>query len=147
MCSVLQENPTSSIDLVCKMEEIENINPVLADLVMEAGYCAIDKLYSKVVSMWLILYSRKIWWGIKFGGLVGYVTTTKLKSAKISYSHIIRMVILYRTGKFKSANILAIALLGSTAKFNFHQYFQLYGTINSEFLNMIYTTAASAFWA
>ena len=56
MCSVLQENPTSSIDLVCKVEEIENINPVLADLVMEAGYRAIDKLYSKVVSMWLILY-------------------------------------------------------------------------------------------
>ena len=51
----MQENPTSIIDLVCKMEEIENINPVLADLVMDAGYRAIDKLYSKVVSVWLIL--------------------------------------------------------------------------------------------
>ena len=39
--------------------------------------------------------------------LAVYITTTKLKSAKISYSHIlyIRMAILYRTAKFKSANI------------------------------------------
>ena len=44
----MQEKPTSSIDLVCKMEEIGNISPVLADLVMEAGYRAIDKLYSQV---------------------------------------------------------------------------------------------------
>jgi hypothetical protein len=51
----MQENPTSSIDLVCKMEEIGEVNPVLADSVMDAGYRAIDKLYSKVVSMWLIL--------------------------------------------------------------------------------------------
>ena len=57
VCSVLQESSKSSIDLVCKMEEIENINPVLADLVMDAGYHAIDKLYSKVVSIWLILLS------------------------------------------------------------------------------------------
>ena len=27
-------------------------------------------------------YSWKFWWGIKFGGLVVYVTTAKLKSAK-----------------------------------------------------------------
>ena len=30
----------------------------------------------------------------------------------------IRMVILYRTAKFKSANVLTIAILSSTAKFN-----------------------------
>ena len=53
------------------------------------------------------------------------ITTAKLKSAKISYSHIIRMAILYRTAKFKSANILAIAIWGSTAKFNSRQYFRL----------------------
>ena len=41
----------------------------------------------------------------KFGGLAVYITTAKLKSAKISYSHIIRMAIPYRTAKFKSANI------------------------------------------
>ena len=37
------------------------------------------------------------------------------------------MAIPYRTAIFKSANVLAIAILGSTAKFNSHQYFQLYG--------------------
>ena len=36
----------------------------------------------------IIPYSRKIWRGIKFGGLAVYITTAKLKSAKISYSHI-----------------------------------------------------------
>ena len=58
-----------------------------------------------------------------FGGLAVYITTVKLKSAKISYLHIIRMAILYRTAKFKSTNILAI---GSTTKFNSRQYFRLY---------------------
>ena len=33
-------------------------------------------------------YSQKILWGIKFGGVAVYITTAKLKSAKISYSHI-----------------------------------------------------------
>ena len=39
------------------------------------------------------------------------------------------MAIPYRTAKFKSGNILAIAILGSTAKFNARQYFRLYGMI------------------
>ena len=39
------------------------------------------------------------------------------------------MAILYRTAKFKSTNILAIAILDSTAKFNPRQYFRLYGII------------------
>jgi hypothetical protein len=51
----MQEKPTSSIDLVCKLEEIGEVSPVLADVVMDTGYRAIDKLYSKVVSMWLII--------------------------------------------------------------------------------------------
>ena len=38
------------------------------------------------------------------------------------------MAIPYRTAKFKSTNILAIAILGSTAKFNSRQYFWLYST-------------------
>ena len=41
----------------------------------------------------------------------------------------IHMAIPYQTAKFKSANILAIAILGSTAKFNSRQYFRLYGII------------------
>ena len=49
----------------------------------------------------------------KFGGLVVYITTAKLKSAKISYSYIyVYMVILYRTAKSKSANILANSNFG-----------------------------------
>ena len=44
------------------------------------------------------------------------------------------MVIPYRTAKFKSANIiLLIAIWGSTAKFNAHQYFRLYGIYFSMF--------------
>jgi hypothetical protein len=39
------------------------------------------------------------------------------------------MAIPYRTAKFKSANILAIAILGSTAKFNSRQCFRLYGRL------------------
>ena len=35
------------------------------------------------------------------------------------------MAIPYRTAKFKSANIFAMAIWGPTAKFNSHQYFQL----------------------
>ena len=37
------------------------------------------------------------------------------------------MVIPYRTAKFKSANIFAMAILGPTTKFNSRQYFWLYG--------------------
>ena len=65
----------------------------------------------------------------KFGSLAVYITTAKLKCTKISYSHNIRMAIPYRTAKFKSATILAIVILGSTAKFNSRQYFRLYGII------------------
>ena len=75
-------------------------------------------------------YSQKIWREIKFGGLAVYITSAKLKSAKISYLHIICMAIPYRTDKFKSTNILAIAILGSNTKFNSHQYFRLYDIMN-----------------
>ena len=37
------------------------------------------------------------------------------------------MAIPYGTVNFKSTNILAIVNLGSTAKFNYRQYFRLYG--------------------
>ena len=75
----------------------------------------------------IILYSQKIWRGIKFGGLAVYITTAKLKSAKISYSHIYVWRSRTEPPKFKSANILLIAIWGSTAKFNVRQYFRLYG--------------------
>ena len=43
----------------------------------------------------------------------------------------IRMEIPYQTATFKPANILPIAILGSTTKFNFRQYFRLYGNLQS----------------
>ena len=96
---------------------------------------AVQELKHIAVSLWcnfliIIPYSRKIWQGIKFGGLAVYVITAKLKSAKISYLHIyniIHMAIPYRTAKFEYTNILAIAILGSTAKLNSSQYLRLYG--------------------
>ena len=78
----------------------------------------------------ILSYSQEVWQGIKFGGLAVYITTAKLKFTKISYSYI-HMAIPYRTAKFKSANIFihVIVIWGSSAKFNFRQYFRLYGII------------------
>ena len=56
----------------------------------------------------------------KFGSLAVYITTAKLKSAKISYSHMILW-----WSRTEHPNLCPI--LGSTAKFNYRQYFQLYG--------------------
>ena len=71
----------------------------------------------------LLPYSRKIW---RFGGLY-YNRQIKIRqNVLLAY---IRMAIPYRTAKFKSANILAIAILGSTAKFNARQYFWLCGIL------------------
>ena len=43
------------------------------------------------------------------------------------------MAIPYQTTKFKSTNILAMVISGPTAKFNSHQYFWLYSTLNVKF--------------
>ena len=75
-----------------------------------------------------IPYSRKIWRGIKFGGLAVYYYNRQIKIRQNFLLAYIRMAIPYRTAKFKSANILSIAIWGSTAKFNARQYFRLYGT-------------------
>ena len=48
------------------------------------------------------------------------------------------MAIPYRTAKFKSTNSLAIAILGSIAKFNARQYFRLYGS-NCYIIALIHT--------
>ena len=73
-----------------------------------------------------IPYSRKIWRGIKFGGLAVCLRTAKLKSAKFFRVHV-RMAILYHTAKFNSNNGVKNVVLGQTAKFNDRQYFRLYG--------------------
>ena len=61
----------------------------------------------------------------KFGGLAVYVTTAKLKSTKISYSHI---YVWQTCTEPPNLNLQSCnSDLGSTAKFNSRQYFQLYG--------------------
>ena len=40
------------------------------------------------------------------------------------------MAILYRTNKFKSANTFEMAVWDPTTKFNSHQYFQLYSSLD-----------------
>ena len=53
------------------------------------------------------------------------------------------MAIPYQTTKFKSTNNLEIAILGSTAKFNSHQYFQLYGILSLQLNFMVYGSSWS----
>ena len=109
--------------------------PVVANLLLEFMFTLVDLNHCQLVlnedqhkylHPWKgVPYSRKIWWGIKFGGLYYYKHQIKIhQNFLLAY---IRMAILYQTAKFKSANILPIAILGSTAKFNSRQYFQLYG--------------------
>ena len=75
-----------------------------------------------------IPYNQKIWRGIKiwqFGSLY-YNRQIKIRQ-NFLLAYNMCMAIPYRTTKFKSANILKIAILGSTTKFNSRQYFRLYG--------------------
>ena len=85
-----------------------------------------------------IPYSRKIWRGIKFGGLavLHVYYNRQIKIRQIFLLAYIRMAIPYRTAKFKSANTLIIAILGSTTNFNSRQYFWLYGTLHARILQL-----------
>ena len=81
---------------------------------------ALGYRYTKLTHKTIIPYSRKIW---QFGGLC-YNRQIKIRqNFLLTY---IRMAILYRTAKFRSANILAIAILPN---FIFCQYFRLYDII------------------
>ena len=113
-----------STELLSSSQWLHNNRTRITD--QHRWYCYQTKKGSRL--LYLIPYSWKIWRGIKLGSLAVYITTAKLKSAKMSYLHIIiRMAIPYRTAKFKFANILATAILGSITKFNSRQYFRLYG--------------------
>ena len=108
------------------------ITRILADLNQTAKFNSPPKFpairYNDIkVLGWVIPYSRKIWRGIKFGGLAVYYYNRQIKIRQNFLLAYICMAIPYRTAKFKSANILSIAILGSTAKFNARQYFRLYG--------------------
>ena len=85
-----------------------------------------------------LLYSRKYWRSIKFGGLAVGEATVKFKSVKFKCD--LRVYALFyacacahnyymygTTAKFKSANIFISAARDQTAKFKDRQYFQLYG--------------------
>ena len=72
-------------------------------------------------------YSRKFWRGIKFGCLAVCIYNCQTKICQYFLLTYIRTAILYRTTKFKSVSIFAVAILSPTAKFNSHQYFWLYG--------------------
>ena len=61
------------------------MDPKIREKFEEKGVSQIINVYnlSKQLAN-KILYSWKYWWGIKFVGLAVYITTAKLKSAKIS---------------------------------------------------------------
>ena len=85
-----------------------------------------------------IPYSRKIWRGIKFGGLVVRAYNRQIKVRQYFLHAYIRMAIPYRTAKFKSANIFARADSMRSAKFNSRQIFRLYGTFLCKRINRPY---------
>ena len=61
-----------------------------------------------------------VWWSV--------FVIARLKSVNVSYFHMYVWQSLYRTSKFKSANILfAMVIWDPSAKFNSHQYIWLYG--------------------
>ena len=100
---------------ICKVKKSGSID--IRTRLFVVIVCSNDVGVAKVFTCNYLLYHI----AGKFGGelnLVVDVTTAKLKSTKISYSPIYVWWILYWTAKSKSANIFAIAILGSTAKFN-----------------------------
>ena len=77
----------------------------------------------KISYYYQVPYSRKIWWGIKFGGLGVCLATAKLKSTIFHTCIYTYGNPLPNSAKFKSANIFAMVIWGPTTKFNYHQYF------------------------
>ena len=77
----------------------------------------------------IVLYSWKIWRGIKFGSLAVCLSNRQIKIHQNFLLAYICMVIPYWTTKFKSVNTFAMAIWDLTAKFNSRQYFRLYGII------------------
>ena len=75
----------------------------------------------------VLLYSRRIWQVIKFGGLAVYLCNCQIKIRQYFILAYIHMAIPYRTAKFKPTNMFAMAIWDPTAKFNSRQYFRLYG--------------------
>ena len=72
-------------------------------------------------------YSRKIWRGIKFGGLAVCFKTAKLKSAKFFYAYMYVWRYLTIPPNLIPIMVLKTSFWGQTAKFNDRQCFRLYG--------------------
>ena len=86
--------------------------------------CAHTHTHTHILSLYYNYYyhiAGNIGRELRFGGLHHNRQIKIRQNFLLAYIH---MAILYWTAKF---NILAIAILGSTAKFNSRQYFQLYG--------------------
>ena len=79
---------------------------------------------------YMILYSQKIWRGIKFGSLAICLRNCQIKIRQYFILVYTRMAIPHWTAKFKSANIFSMAIWGPTAKFNSCQHFLLYGMLH-----------------
>ena len=92
--------------------------------------CALtDEEKKKLRCKFDIPYSWKIWRGIKFDGLAVRAYNRQIKIRQYFLHAYIRMAILYRAAKFKSANIFARADSRQSAKFNSRQIFRLYGSL------------------
>ena len=86
-----------------------------------------------ICKLYNLPYSRKYWWGHKFGSLAVGEATVKLKIHQYFVHTNIHMAIPYRTAKFKSANIFVSVAQDQTTKFKDCQYFRLYGILYSKY--------------
>ena len=98
------------------------VNPVVISLLIYLGiyYCSRKKAEPGIVLCWIVYlillncvrlpHSRKFWRGIKFGDLAVCLCNCQIKIRQYFLLGYIRMVIPYRTAKFKSANIFAMVI-------------------------------------
>ena len=114
----------------------------IANLFLVDDYNTVNvrKLWSLPLEASKLLYSQKIWRGIKFGGLAVCMSNCQIKIRQNFLLAYIHMAIPYRTAKFKSANTFAMAIWDPTAKFSSRQYFWLYGTEESILCSAVYAS-------
>ena len=82
--TVLYYIPCMHVETLCKSVKLG-----LSRIFFIGFHVIVGPLLHKTTILFLItiLYSRKIWWGIKFGGLVIYSNNSQIKIHQISYSH------------------------------------------------------------
>ena len=82
--------------------------------------------FAAVSDLLPLSYSWKIWWGIKFGSLAVYNYYNR--QIIIHQNFLLTYNYTYGNPVPNQIPLQYIAILGSIAKFNSHQYFQLYGS-------------------